>query len=483
MPMFHSYNVDGYFDEMLQEGKKPRGHCKPFHEKLTEVAPEELQSRYELAQSDFLRQGITFTVYSDNEGTERTMPFDFVPKIIPPDEWQELERGLMQRFDALNAFLDDVYHEQNILKDGIIPRDLVVNCQHFFQQVAGIDLPRRQHIFMAGIDLIRDDNGEYRVLEDNLRNPSGLSYVFQNRYVMRKVYPEFFNQYSVQSLEQQFSYLHSAMASLAPEGRESPTIVLLTPGVHNSAYYDHSFIAQRTGIELVEGRDLVVRERQVYMKTARGLKQVDVIYRRIDDEFLDPLEFREDSLLGVPGLIDVYRAGNVSILNGIGNGVADDKAIYHFVPDMIRYYLKEEPLVKNVETYLLRYDDQLEYVLDHLSELVVKHTNASGGYNMLIGPHASKDEIEAYRKQILNNPSEFIAQPTIKLSRLPAFKEDRFAACHVDLRVFIFGGEKTHVFPGGLTRVALKEGSLVVNSSQGGGAKDTWVLEENPVHI
>ncbi|WP_407270984.1 circularly permuted type 2 ATP-grasp protein [Radiobacillus sp. PE A8.2] len=475
--MFDTYELEGFFDEMFEDLKHPHTHCQSFYEKLTSLKVADLKARHDLAQQDFLRQGITFTVYSDNQGTERTMPFDFVPKIIPSKDWDDLEKGLKQRFEALNAFLDDVYHDQQILKDGIIPRDLIVNCPHFLHQVSGIDVPRKQHIFIAGIDLIRDKDGEYRVLEDNLRNPSGLSYVFQNRYVMRKVYPEFFFDYSVRSLEQQFSHLHGAMASLAPPQSKNPTIVLLTPGIFNSAYYDHSFLAQQTGIELVEGRDLVVKNRHVYMKTTRGLQKVDVLYRRIDDEFLDPLEFREDSLLGVPGLIDVYRSGNVSILNGIGNGVADDKAVYHYVPDMIRYYLNEEPLIKNVETYLLRDPKQLAYVLDHLSELVVKQTNASGGYNMLIGPHATKQEIEAYRKQIVANPADYIAQPTMKLSRLATFKGEQFAPCHVDLRVYIFGGEDTHVFPGGLSRVALKEGSLVVNSSQGGGAKDTWVLE------
>nr|WP_246055118.1 circularly permuted type 2 ATP-grasp protein [Pseudalkalibacillus caeni] len=466
---------------MIDKNKQPRTHCYPMYDRLLKMSPEEMEKRHAFAHGDFLRQGITFTVYNDNKGTERTMPFDFVPKVIPQKEWHQIEKGLIQRFEALNMFLDDVYHDQKILKDKVIPRDLIVNCPHFFHQVAHIDVPARQHIFMAGIDLIRDEKGEYRVLEDNLRNPSGLSYVFQNRYVMRKVYPELFYDYSVQSLENQFSKIHASMSYLAPHQNPDPTIVLLTPGVFNSAYYDHSFIAQRSGIELVEGRDLVVQNRSVYMKTSRGLKKVDVIYRRIDDEFLDPLEFREDSLLGVPGLVDAYRAGNVSILNGIGNGVADDKAVYHYVPDMIRYYLGEEPLVKNVDTYLCRDEEQRAYVLEHLDELVVKATNASGGYGMLIGPHATGEEIEKFREQIQINPSEYIAQPTINLSSLPAYKGDRFAACHVDLRVFIFGGETPTVFPGGLTRVALKEGSLVVNSSQGGGAKDTWVLQDEEV--
>ncbi|HEX6922627.1 MAG TPA: circularly permuted type 2 ATP-grasp protein [Bacillales bacterium] len=474
--MFTTYKIDNFYDEMMEAENTPRKHYETFYSKLRQMSVEDLKSRYEVAQSDFLRQGITFTVYSGNEGTERTMPFDFVPKIMSYNEWAELESGLTQRVKALDAFLEDVYHEGNILKDGVIPREMIVNCPHFFHQLSGVQVPGNKHIFMAGIDLIRDENGEYRVLEDNLRNPSGLSYVFQNRYVMRKVFPEFFYDYSVRSLEQQFSNLLGALESLAPTGVNDPNIVLLTPGIYNSAYYDHSFLAQQMGIEMVEGRDMVVSNRKVYMKTTKGLKRVDVIYRRIDDEFLDPLEFRADSLLGVAGLMDAYRAGNVSILNAIGNGVADDKAIYHYVPDMIRYYLGEEPMIENVKTYFLDDPDQRAYVLDHLNELVVKQKNASGGYGMLIGPHADQGELDTFRRMIKQNPNSFIAQPTIKLSRSPAFKSDHFAGCHIDLRAFIINGQQPKIFPGGLTRVALKEGSLVVNSSQGGGGKDTWVL-------
>ncbi|WP_349408796.1 circularly permuted type 2 ATP-grasp protein [Pseudalkalibacillus sp. SCS-8] len=476
--MFKTYETESFFDEMLQETGRPRSHYQTLYDRLSALPEDELKVRHEAAQQNFLRQGITFTVYNDTQGTERTIPFDFVPNIIPKDEWEKLEKGLIQRVKALNLFLDDVYNGQQILKDGLIPRELVVTCNHFYPQVTKIKVPRRNHIFMAGIDLVKDDNGEFRVLEDNLRNPSGLSYVFQNRYVMRHIFPDFFQDYEVQSLENQFSHIHDALSSIAPNGVSNPNIVLLTPGIYNSAYFDHSFIAQQLGIELVEGRDLLVRDRIVYMKTTRGLKRVDVIYRRIDDDFLDPLEFRPDSMLGVSGLIDAYRAGNVTISNGIGNGVADDKAIYHYVPSMIRYYLGEEPIIKNVETYFLRDEEQRKYVLENLDKLVVKQTDGSGGYNLLIGPHASEEEREAYRVQIEKNPGNYIAQPMIKLSRLPVFRGEKFAGCHIDVRAFIFNGEHPHVFPGGLTRVALKEGSVVVNSSQGGGGKDTWVMTE-----
>ncbi|WP_257348130.1 circularly permuted type 2 ATP-grasp protein [Pseudalkalibacillus decolorationis] len=476
--MFKTYKTESFFDEMLQQQGQPRSHYQVLYNRLASLPHDELQNRHEAAQQNFLRQGITFTVYHENQDSERTIPFDFIPNIIPKDEWQNLEKGLIQRVKALNLFLDDIYNSQQILKDGLIPRDLVVTCSHFYPQVTKIKVPRRNHIFMAGVDLIKDDQGEFRVLEDNLRNPSGLSYVFQNRYVMRQIFPDFFQDYDINSLENQFSHIHEALSSIAPNGVSNPNIVLLTPGVYNSAYFDHSFIAQQLGIELVEGRDLLVRDRTVYMKTTRGLRRVDVIYRRIDDDYLDPLEFLPDSMLGVAGLMDAYRAGNVTISNGVGNGVADDKAIYHYVPSMIRYYLGEEPLIKNVETYFLRDPEQRQYVLANLDKLVVKQTNASGGYNMLIGPQSTSEIREIFRKKIQQNPANFIAQPVIKLSRLPVFRGENFSGCHIDLRAFVFNGEHPHVFPGGLTRVALKEGSLIVNSSQGGGAKDTWVTQD-----
>ncbi len=480
--MLTNYKVGEYFDEMIGKSGEPRNHYQWFYQLVHQFSEQELKEKHETAQLSFLRQGITFTVYNNTGSTERTMPFDFVPIIIPDTKWEKVKKGMKQRMSALNHFLSDVYHEQNIVKDGIVPAELIEqNPYYYHKQVGGVDIPLDNHIFLAGIDLIKDENGDYRVLEDNLRNPSGMSYVFQNRYVMRQVYPELFFQHSIETLEQQFSELHQAVISHVPlnaNPSKPPAAVLLTPGMYNSAYYDHVFLAQQMGIELVEGRDLVVKEDIVYMKTIRGLKRVDIIYRRIDDDFLDPEAFRPDSALGVSGLLNAYRKGNVSILNGIGNGVADDKAMYAYVPDMIRYYLDEEPIIPNVETYFLRDPEQMEYVLEHLDKLVVKNVGASGGYDMLIGPHAEESERELFRKKIIENPSQYIAQPTIKLSRAPAYQEGRFYPCHVDLRVFVMNGETTHVLPGGLSRVALKEGSLVVNSSQGGGGKDTWILAE-----
>ena len=478
--MFDSYSTEAFFDEMFNFNKTPRAHYEKFHETLQRFNKEELKEKHETAQLSFLRQGITFTVYNNNVGTERTMPFDFVPIIISPNEWETVEKGMIQRAEALNRFLDDVYHDRKILEDGIIPSQLIDNNPYYYaKQVQGIDIPLKNHIFLAGIDLIRDENGKYHVLEDNLRNPSGMSYVYQNRYVMRQVYPEFFSNHSVQTLEHQMSHLHEAILDHAPEtGSDEPFAVLLTPGMYNSAYYDHVFLAQQMGMHLVEGRDLIVKKNIVYMKSIRGLKRVDIIYRRIDDDFLDPEAFREDSSLGVAGLVQAYRKGNVAILNGIGNGVADDKAIYAYVPEMIRYYLKEEPIIDNVKTYLLHNEEDRNYVLDHLEELVVKNVGASGGYDMLIGPHASKELIEEFRVKIQEEPHQYIAQPTIKLSRAPAYQGDKFYPCHVDLRVFVMRGKETRVLPGGLSRVALKEGSLVVNSSQGGGGKDTWVFKD-----
>ena len=480
--MLKNYDTSIFFDEMIGNNGSPKRHYQWFYELVDQFTDTELREKHETAQLNFLRQGITFTVYNHTGGTERTMPFDFVPIIIPKPQWEKIEEGMKQRLTALNHFLDDLYHDQKIIEAGIIPRELVENNPYYYhKQVGGLDIPLKNHVFLAGVDLIRDENGEYRVLEDNLRNPSGMSYVFQNRYVMRQVYPELFFEHSIETLEHQFSELYNTVVSHIPKNadpREKTTAVLLTPGMYNSAYYDHVFLAQQMGMELVEGRDLVVKDDIVYMKTIRGLKRVDIIYRRIDDDFLDPEAFRPDSALGVCGLLRAYKEGNVSILNGIGNGVADDKAMYVYVPDMIRFYLDEEPIIPNVETYFLSDPERLEYVLDHLEELVIKNVGASGGYDMLIGPQSSEEERNVFRQKIIEKPNQYIAQPTIKLSRAPAYQEGRFYPCHVDLRVFIMNGEETHVLPGGLSRVALKEGSLVVNSSQGGGGKDTWILTE-----
>lgn len=408
------------------------------------------------------------------------MPFDFIPIIIPEEDWEEIETGMKQRMNALNMFLDDLYHDQKILEAGVVPRELVENNPYYYhRQVGGVDIPLANHIFLSGVDLIRDEHGQYRVLEDNLRNPSGMSYVFQNRYVMRQVYPELFFNHEIRTLEHQISELHDTVMSHAPkECQDAPVAVLLTPGSYNSAFYDHMFLAQQMGIELVEGRDLLVQDDVVYMKTIRGLKRVDIIYRRIDDDFLDPEAFRPDSTLGVSGLLGAYKKGNVAILNGIGNGVADDKAMYVYVPEMIRFYLGEEPIIPNVETYFLSDPERMDYVLEHMEELVIKNVGASGGYDMLIGPQSTEEEREMFREKILEEPDRYIAQPTIKLSRAPAYQQGRMYPCHVDLRVFVMNGKEMNVLPGGLSRVALKEGSLVVNSSQGGGGKDTWILRK-----
>lgn len=477
--MFKPYESKQYFDEML-ENNKPKSHYKAFYEKLSEFSEDELRQKNDTAQSSFLKQGITFTVYGADGGTERTMPFDFVPIIITHDHWQTIEKGMRQRVETLNHFLHDIYHDQKILKAGIIPATLVFNNPYYYKEVIGANIPLNNHIFLAGIDLIRDENGTYRVLEDNLRNPSGMSYVYKNRAIMKQVYPEFFSKYALHTFEHQLATMREALLSHRPKNLaadQDPHAVLLTAGIYNSAYYDHVFLAKQLNIALVEGKDIIVKNNVVYMKTIRGLERVDIIYRRIDDDFLDPTVFREDSLLGVPNILEAYKAGNVAILNAVGNGVADDKAMYSYVPDMIRYYLNEEPIIQNVETYMLSNPEQREWVLEHLHELVIKNVGASGGYDMLIGPHASPEEIDKFRKKIIKNPNQYIAQPTIKLSRAPVYQNNRFYPCHVDLRVFVMKGKETNVLLGGLSRVALKEGSLVVNSSQGGGAKDTWVLK------
>lgn len=478
------YDSSLFFDEMF-DGNKPKPHYRSFHHKLSLFSQEQLEEKYRQAQASFLRQGVTFTVYGTQDGTERTMPFDCVPIIIPQIQWSHIEAGVKQRVEALNLFIQDVYGQQNILRDGLIPRQLVENNPYFTPMMTGLQVPIKNHIFLAGIDLIRDEKGRYHVLEDNLRNPSGISYVFENRDVMKEVYPEFFSKHTIRPLDKQMCYMKKALLAHRPPSMQAdrePKAVLLTAGIYNSAYYDHVFLAQHLNIKLVEGRDLVVQDLKVYMKTIYGLQQVDIIYRRIDDDFLDPAVFREDSLLGVPHLMAAYQAGHVAILNAVGNGVADDKAMYAYVPDMIRYYLQEEPILPNVKTYHLGDDKQREWVLKHMQELVIKNVSASGGYDMLIGPHASEEEIALFKQKICKNPLQYIAQPTIKLSRAPAFQNGRFYPCHVDLRVYVMKGEDCYVLPGGLSRVALEEGSLVVNSSQGGGAKDTWILKEELQH-
>jgi uncharacterized circularly permuted ATP-grasp superfamily protein len=447
-------------------------------ELLTNLPQEEIQRRKQEADLSFLNQGITFTVYGQEEGTERIFPYDLLPRIITGEEWARVERGLTQRITALNLFLKDIYNEGRILKDNVVPRELVYSCPQFRRQMCGLQVPRNVYVAICGTDLIRLQNGEFVVLEDNLRVPSGVSYMLTNRRVMKRIFPKLFRQYNVRPIENYTQVLLGTLRSLAPEGRPEPNIVLLSPGVFNSAYFEHAYLARQMGIELVEGRDLVVHDNVCYMRTTSGLRRVDVIYRRVDDDFIDPLAFRADSMLGVAGLFNAYRAGNVTLANAFGTGVADDKALYAFVPDIIHYYLHEDPILQNVKTFLCYLDKEREYVLANLDKLVVKAVGESGGYGMLIGPQSTAKERETFAEKIKANPRNYIAQPTISFSRAPCLIGDELQPRHVDLRPYVLYGDKVTIVPGGLTRVALTKGSLVVNSSQGGGSKDTWVLSE-----
>lgn len=467
----------GLFDEMFLSSGEVRDNYHSFYKWLQRRTPEEMALFRSQAEHLFHRFGITFAVYGDKSGKERLIPFDLIPRIISQLEWQQMEKGLRQRVTALNAFLHDIYHQQDILRAGIIPAAEVLTNAHFRPEMIGVDLPQQVYAHIAGIDLIRHSDGNYYVLEDNLRTPSGVSYMLENRRMMMRLFPQLFSQQSVAPVEHYPSLLLSSLREVAPKAGLDPVVVVLTPGHYNSAYFEHAFLAQQMGVELVEGVDLFVRDECVFMRTTSGPRQVDIIYRRIDDEYLDPLAFRPDSMLGVPGLLSAYRAGNVTLANAIGSGVADDKSIYPFVPDMIRFYLGEEPILNNVPTWRLGAAEDLAYVLDHLPELVVKEAQGSGGYGMLVGPAATKAEIEAYRARILAEPAAFIAQPTLSLSSCPTFVDAGIAPRHIDLRPFVLSGKEITLVPGGLTRVALKEGSLVVNSSQGGGTKDTWILE------
>jgi len=477
--LFGSYFLDAAYDEMFDPAGTPRPHFLPLFQRLHELTPRDLQQRQSYADLTFLNQGITFTVYGDGEGTERIFPYDLLPRIITASEWAVIERGLKQRIHALNLFLHDIYHEARILAAGLIPRELIYTCQHFRREVRGVQVPRKIYVSVVGTDLVRLPSGQFAVLEDNLRVPSGVSYMLTNRQVMKRAFPRLFANYGVRPIDHYGRALLTTLRSLAPAHRPEPTIVVLTPGVFNSAYFEHTFLARQMGVELVEGRDLLVHDNIVYMRTTAGLRRVDVIYRRVDDDFVDSLTFRSDSILGVAGLINAYRAGNVALANAVGTGVADDKAVYAYVPRMIKYYLGEEPILPNVETYLCDDPSDRTYVLERLDELVVKAVGESGGYGMLIGPHSTAEEREQFRLRIIENPRNYIAQPTLALSRAPCFIEGRVEPRHVDLRPYILnGGDEITIIPGGLTRVALRKGSLVVNSSQGGGSKDTWVLFE-----
>lgn len=471
------YDPGDFYDELFLAPGVPCPEAALLVERINCLELAALQQRQQAAQAALFKLGITFNVYKDTQGTERILPFDIIPRTIPYADWTWLEAGLKQRTEALNLFLGDIYSAQSILKDGIIPEELVYSASGF--QLACMDLKPPQNIWchITGTDLVRDRQGDWYALEDNLRCPSGISYVLENRRIMKTIFPQLFNKMTILPVDDYAGKLLETLLYLAPPGVLEPTVVVLTPGIYNSAYFEHSFLAQQMGVELVEGRDLVVSDGYVQMRTTKGLKRVDVIYRRIDDDFIDPRAFRADSLVGVPGLMDVYRHGRVGLANALGTGIADDKAIYAYVPKMIEYYLGEEPIIANVPTYLCREPEQLNYVLANLDTLVVKATGESGGYGMLVGCHATESQRVEFAERIKAKPGNYIAQPTLQLSRVPTLTDNCFTGCHVDLRPYILYGREIYVNPGGLTRVALKPGSLVVNSSQGGGSKDTWVVK------
>lgn len=474
----HEYlSPSGVWDEMCDQEKIRPQYVKLF-EALQQLNTTSLQQKEKIAGELFMNQGITFTVYSDNEGIERIFPFDIIPRIITGNEWAKIEKGLQQRLKALNLFLKDIYSEQQIIKDGILPAALVASCPHYTREVFGIQVPYDIYVHISGIDLIRGADGEFYVLEDNLRTPSGVSYMLENREVTKRIFPDLVAANRVRMVNNYPLLLHQILLSLSPIAVSSPRVVLLTPGIYNSAYYEHTFLARQMGVMLVEGRDLVVDNQKVYMKTTNGLKQVHVIYRRLDDEFLDPLIFKPDSLLGVPGLLSAYRKGNVTIVNAVGNGVADDKAVYSYVPDMIKYYLNEEAILPNVPTYHLNDPEVREYVFQNWQNMVIKRTNESGGYGMIMGNKINEEQWKKAQTAIEEDPRSFIAQPIISLSTVPCFIDGKFKPRHVDLRPYaLCGPNGIQIVPGGLTRVALREGSLVVNSSQGGGSKDTWIID------
>lgn len=476
MSVFEGYREHAEFDEALSPAAGIRPHYDRLNQTLDDFGQDELIARQKAADLFFLNRGTTFTVYSEDVGIDRVFPFDTVPRIIPADEWDHLEKGLKQRLFALNSFLSDLYGSQKILRDGVIPHELILGASHFRREMIGVQVPEGIYVHICGTDLIRDRDGSWLVLEDNLRCPSGVSYVLENRLAMRRIFPELFAGYDVKPVEHYCRMLRDVLYFIAPQTGDEPVIALLTPGVYNSAYFEHSYLAKQMGIHLVEGRDLVVDDDVVYMRTTRGLRRVDAIYRRIDDDFIDPVYFRPDSMLGVAGLTNAYRSGNVALANALGTGVADDKAIYALVPKIIKYYLGEEAILNNVETYLPLDDAILNYVLENMGDLVVKRVDEAGGYGMLIGPHSTKEEIDNFRARVRAEPRSYIAQPMISLSSHPTWVDGNLEGRRIDLRPYVLFGKEIQVLPGGLTRVALRKGSMVVNSSQGGGSKDTWVL-------
>jgi uncharacterized circularly permuted ATP-grasp superfamily protein len=474
------------FDEMNASPTSVRAHYESYQRWLAQQPADVMQDRKAEAEMIFRRVGITFAVYGDKDedgsGRERLIPFDLIPRIIPAHEWASMEKGLVQRVTALNRFIHDVYHDQEIIKAGMVPAEQIFQNAQFRPEMMGVDVPGNIYSHISGIDIVRAPNaqgeGEYYVLEDNLRVPSGVSYMLEDRKMMMRLFPELFSQNRVAPVAHYPDLLLETLRQMAPPATADPTVVVLTPGMYNSAYFEHAFLAQQMGVELVEGQDLFVKDNFVYMRTTRGPKRVDVIYRRVDDDYLDPLAFQPKSTLGCAGLLNVYRSGNVSLCNAIGTGVADDKSIYPYVPKMIEFYLGEKPILKNVPTYMCRNEDDLKYTLANLKDLVVKEVHGAGGYGMLVGPASTKAEIEDFRRALLANPAGYIAQPTLSLSTCPTYVDSGIAPRHIDLRPFVLSGKDVQMVPGGLTRVALKDGSLVVNSSQGGGTKDTWILED-----
>lgn len=471
-----SYDPEGFYDELVESAGTPRKGMESLVGKLAKLKLNELQRRQQEAERAFFNAGITFNVYGEEEGTEKIFPFDIIPRIITATEWQSIERGLRQRIFALNLFINDIYHDRRIIRDGVIPEYVIESASTFREECIGLNPPHKIWCHITGTDLVRDRDGQFYVLEDNMRCPSGVSYVLENREVMKRSLPQFFEVGRVQPVEEYPSKLLDTLQYLAPESIARPEVAVLTPGIYNSAYFEHSFLARQMGVELVEGRDLVVVDGYVKMRTTRGFERVDVIYRRVDDDFIDPQAFRPDSMLGVPGLMQAYRAGRVALANAPGTGVADDKVVYAYVPKIIKYYLGERPIIPNVQTYLCWEDADRQHVLQNLDKLVVKAANESGGYGMLVGPHSTKAQQEDFARRIEANPRNYIAQPTLSLSRVPTLCGDNIEGRHVDLRPYVLYGKDIYVMPGGLTRVALKKGSLVVNSSQGGGSKDTWVI-------
>ncbi len=479
---FDDYQTGLFFDEMFEPGGAPRPAARALAHFIESMSGGELLHRQQSAERALMHMGITFNVYGDTSGTERIFPFDLVPRIVAASEWNWIESGLKQRIRALNLFIDDIYHDQKIIKDGVIPADVIKTASSFRKQCVGLNPPGGVWCHVTGTDLVRNSDGQIYVLEDNLRCPSGVSYVLKNRVVMKRTFPQVFESSRIRPVDDYPGRLRDTLEAMSPADVELPRVVVLTPGIHNSAYFEHSFLAQQMGVELVEGRDLVVSDGFVWMRTTKGFERVDVIYRRIDDDFLDPKSFRADSALGVPGLMDVYKSGRVAIANAPGTGIADDKVVYVYVPKMIAYYLGEEAIIPNVPTFLCAQEDDRKYVLAHLPELVVKAANESGGYGMLVGPASAADEQAEFARRIAANPRNYVAQPTLSLSRVPTIIDGAFKGRHVDLRPYILYGRDISVLPGGLTRVALREGSLVVNSSQGGGSKDTWVVADEPRH-